>query len=118
MPEFQKSTCGCGSSVDEPCIVSDNDSDVMINWWIEALGLYQSDKEVLLSQRELTDSIINAAQILLSTQFPSIGGFQNTLLGNKLQFKPVSREISSIQIHHTGRLYTLIIHVIWFDTDA
>ena len=100
MSKFQNSTHGCGSSVDEPCIVSDNDSDVMINWWIEALGLSQSDKEVLSSQRE---SIINAAQILLSAQFPSIGGFQNTLLGNKLQFKPASREILSIQIHHIGR---------------
>ena len=74
----------------------------MINWWIEALGLYDSDKEVLLSQSELTDNIINAAQILLRAQFPSVGGFQNTLLGNKLQFKPVSKETSSIQIHHTG----------------
>lgn len=89
-------------SDDEPVVVSDSDSDPLINWWIEALGLHDTDREILLSQSELTDNIINAAQILLSTQFPSIGGFQNTLLGSKLQFKPVSREISSIQIHHTG----------------
>ena len=82
--------------------VSDSDTDPVVNWWIEDLCLYETDKEVLLSQRELTDNIINAAQALLSTQFPTIGGFQNTLSGNKLKFKPVPREISSIQIHHTG----------------
>lgn len=91
-------------SDDEAVYVSDSDPDPMVNWWIKALGLYESDKEVLLSQSELTDSIVNATQVLLSTQFPAIGGFQNTLLGNKLQFKPVSRETSSIQIHHTGTL--------------
>ena len=69
---------------------------------MDYLGLYDTDKDILLLQSELTDNIINAAQILLSAQFPSIGGFQNTLLGTKFQFKPVSREISSIQIHHTG----------------
>ena len=82
--------------------MSDSDSGPLIKWWIEDLGLYDTDKEILLSQSELTDNIINAAQILLSVQFPSISGFQNTLLGSKLQFKHVSREISSIQIHHTG----------------
>ena len=62
----------------EPIDVSDSDSGPLINWWTEALGLCDTDREILLSQSELTDNI-NAAQILLSTQFPSIGGFQNTL---------------------------------------
>ena len=47
------------------------------NWWIEAFGLYDSDKEILISQSELIDNIINAAQILLGAQFPSIGEFQS-----------------------------------------
>ena len=101
-PHFQAFTYELVGNGDEPVVVSDSGSDPLISWWIEALGLYETDKETLLSQSKLTDNIINAAQILLSAQFPSIGGFQNTLLGTKLQFKPVSREISSIQIHHTG----------------
>ena len=95
-------TCIPVSGVDEPLVVLDSDSDPEINWWIEAFGLHESDKEISLLQRDFTDNITNAAQILLRAQFPSIGGFQNTLLGNKLQFNPISRDISSIQIHHTG----------------
>ena len=38
-------------SVDEPVVVSDSDSDLVINWWIEALGLYDSDKEIPYSSK-------------------------------------------------------------------
>ena len=92
-PPFQAFTYEQVGSDDEPIVVSDSDPDPLINWWIEALGLYDTDKKILLSHSELTDSIINAAQILLRAQFPSISGFQNTLFGSKLRFKPVSREI-------------------------
>ena len=68
MPEFQKSTRRCSSSIDETCIVSDNDSDVVFNWWIEALGLYQSDKGGALITWELTDSITYPLQYLLISQ--------------------------------------------------
>lgn len=35
----------------------------------------------------LTDTEINAAQILLKKQFPNIPGLQDTVLGSKLQFQ-------------------------------
>ena len=108
-PHFQAFTYELVGNSDEPVFVSDSGSDPLISWWIEALGLYETDKETLLSQSELTDNIINAAQILLSAQFPSIGGFQNTLLGMKLQFKPVSREISDSS--HRYRLCSLYTYV-------
>ena len=45
--------------------------------------------------------MINAAQTLLKRQYPHISGLQNTLLGEKLQFTPVS-SYPAIQIFFTG----------------
>ena len=45
----------------EPVLVSDNDPDPDINWWIQDLFLNQRDREVLQAGKELTDNIINAA---------------------------------------------------------
>ena len=92
----------------EPILVSDNDPDPDINWWIQDLFLNQRDREVLQTGKELTDNIINAAQTLLSEQHPSLKGFQSTCLGHHLDFKPISRDVPSIQVLHTG-LYTTII---------
>ena len=91
----------------EPIVVSDNDPDLDINWWIQDLFLNQRDREVLQTGKELTDNIINAAQTLLSEQYPNLKGFQSTCLGHHLDFKPISRGILSVQILHTG-LYTII----------
>ena len=90
----------------EPIVVSDNDPDLDIDWWIQDLFLNQRDREVLQTGEELSDNIINAAQTLLSEQYPNLKGFQNTCLGHHLDSKPISRCIPSVQILHTG-LYTL-----------
>ena len=47
--------------------------------WIEWLHLYEPDRIALLNGKELSDTVINAAQFLLSRQFSKISGFQNTI---------------------------------------
>ena len=82
--------------------VSDNDPDSNLHWWIKSLMLYENDKEIILGDKELTDSIVNAVQCLLSAQFQHIAGFQNTILGYNLKFKSVDPNVLSLQILHTG----------------
>ena len=45
------------------------------DWWIKELNLAASNLEDLLNGSELTDSIINASQRLLSEQHPHLVGF-------------------------------------------
>ena len=56
-------------------------------------------------EKKLNDSLINAAQVLLDAQFPNIEGFQNTIWGHNLDFKPVTLCKPSVQILHTGMLH-------------
>ena len=44
--------------------------------------LFPEDKQVLLTGRWLTDSIITAGQMLLQKDYPHIGGLQPTVLSN------------------------------------
>ena len=47
--------------------------------WVSELSLTMADKEILLSQTGmLSDKHIDAASLLLSTQFPSIQGLQSS----------------------------------------
>lgn len=73
-------------------------------WWLEDLRLAVTDKEHLRTGTDLTDSIMNAAQIILQKQFPQWCGFQDTTLGELLSFRPVPLKKSGIavQILHTG----------------
>ena len=94
-----------GFSVPEVIVLSDSDPDPVCEWWIEDLNLYSVDYEVLIYGKELNDSLINAAQVLLDAQFPNIEGFQNTIWGHNLDFKPVTSCKPSVQILHTGMLH-------------
>ena len=75
-------------------------------WWLEHLRLCCEDKERLLRGMELTDSIMNAAQILMQGQFQDCFGFQDTTMGPLLSFLRIEsdklRNGSAIQILHTG----------------
>ena len=96
-----------GFSVPAVIVLSDSDPDPGCEWWIEDLNLYSVDYEVLIYGKELNDSLINAAQVLLDAQFPNIEGFQNTIWGHitwilsqlATSCKP------SVQILHTGMLH-------------
>ena len=53
--------------------------------------------------RMLTDNLINIAQNILHTQFPDIGGLEDTTLGSYLQFSIQRGRF--VQILHTGSLH-------------
>jgi len=55
--------------------------------WIPTLNLRQFDKDVITKGGLLCDQHMNAASKVLSSQFPSLQGLQNTLLHNT--FVPV-----------------------------
>ena len=71
---------------------------VRIKWWIKDLQLALSDRNALLSGRELTESIINASQMLLHHQFPRVKGLQDTALSHHMSFTPTRR--NAVQIFH------------------
>ena len=73
-------------------------------WWIKDLHLYLIDKEHLINGSEVSDNVINAAQLLLKHQFPHVAGFQNTILGYNLKFASIS-SLPAIQILHSGNLF-------------
>ena len=50
------------------------------NYWIMSLCLYQSDKECLVSENWLTDSVITASLRLLKNDHPAVGGLKPTVL--------------------------------------
>ena len=61
------------------------------------------DKDILSSPTGwLNDTIINAAQTLLKQQTTTYIGFQNTLLGANLQFRPLEMGRPFIQILHVS----------------
>ena len=71
---------------------------------------FHIDKAILqCTSKDLTDSIVNAAQALLKNQFPCYAGFQSTLLGEGLKFTPVDRRKKSVQILNTGMQSTAIV---------
>ena len=50
--------------------------------WLSNLKLLDSDKEILLNSTGwLTDAIVDAAQMLLRQQYPSLPGLQNVCCG-------------------------------------
>ena len=68
--------------------------------WIECLGLFETDREIVLSPTGwLNDRIINAAQTLLKNQFPGLSGFQDVALGQVMNFTIEFGEF--IQIVHS-----------------
>ena len=71
--------------------------------WIPSLHLLNTDKKIVSSESQwLNDSIINAAQQLLSESGAMIQGFQNTLLGKGQKFKALKSD---------GAPFVQILHV-------
>ncbi len=82
-------------------VISDSDASPRCDWWIEDMVLFAAD-HMALKSGDLTANIINAAQTMLKTQFPSVQGFQDTALLDNLNVHPVMRDRRSVQILHTG----------------
>ena len=62
------------------------------------MQLYLSDRNALLSGKDLTEAIINAVQTLLHYQFPCMKGLQDTGLSRFLSFSTIER--NAVQIFH------------------
>ena len=67
-------------------------------WWIKDLQLALSDRNALLSGKDLTEAIMNAVQMLLHHQFPRVKGLQDTGLSRFLSFSTTKR--NAVQIFH------------------
>lgn len=79
--------------------------------WLTDLQLKQSDRDILLSVTGwLTDTIIDAAQILLAQQFPNISGLQSVALGLTMAFNIQTGEF--VQILNTSRSHWLTVTTI------
>ena len=91
-----------GDSKENPLIIIQTSPVKDNDWWIKDLKLRESDRHILLNGSDLNDSIINAAQNLLKSQFSEIEGFQNTILAHNLKFKPTSSRTLVIKILHAG----------------
>ena len=47
-------------------------------WWIKDLQLALSDRNALLSGKDLTEAIMNAVQMMFQNQFPRVKGLRDT----------------------------------------
>ena len=84
--------------------------------WIECLGLFETDREIVLSPTGwLNDRIINAAQTLLKNQFPELSGFQDVGLGQVMNFTIEFGEF--IQIVHSPLNHWVTISTLMQDLN-
>ena len=79
--------------------------------WLK-IGSYvlcTAERDMLCNNEWLTDLHMNAVQVLLKTQFPHIGGLQNTtLLQSKSHTKPFTTGTGSLQIIHINNNHWVV----------
>lgn len=72
------------------------------------MGLFESDKSILLDPVGwTTDTIVNASQMLLKSQFPLLNGLQDTALGYVMSFEIQQGEFLQI-LHSAGNHWLLV----------
>ena len=81
-------------------MIGHEDASVMEEYWLRSLGLSLADRQCLRKGGWLTDSVINAGQVLLKTDYSQIGGLQPTTLGEALGF--ASQGSAFVQVIHTA----------------
>ena len=64
------------------------------------VDLPERERDIILNNQRLDDTIINRSQNILRKQFPNIGGWQDTLLC-QTSFTSIAEE--SVQVHFTGK---------------
>ena len=65
------------------------------------VDLTQQERDMILNQQLLDDTIINRSQNTLRKQFPNVGGWQDTLLHRQTSFSSIAEE--SVQAHFTNK---------------
>ncbi|XP_057297093.1 uncharacterized protein LOC130625987 [Hydractinia symbiolongicarpus] len=69
----------------------------------------KEERSAIVNKQMLTDESINIAQSLLVSQFPTIGGFQDTVVGKTQSFDIVKYEENYIQLLHAGSLHWICV---------
>ena len=69
------------------------------------------DLKLISNKRMLNDSVINAVQSILHKQYPDIGGFQDTILGQTLNFD-VYQNQPFVQVLHDGNIHWVAVSTI------
>ena len=81
-----------------------------VEMWIQELSLSETDREILLNPAGFLTDIIDAAQMLLKQEFPSLSGLQIVACGLVMNFNIEPDEF--VQIVHNGHGYWLAISTI------
>ena len=76
-------------------------------YWVSTLRLTEDHKRQITTGKVLSDIHINAAQALLSSQFPELSGFQLTNYSQNYDKLQIASN-NSIQIHHTDTFHWAI----------
>ena len=76
-------------------------TDAKTSFWVEELNLLSDHHDDILFGNPLNGDIVNASQILLSKQFPEVGGLQSTYYNNP----PAYSRAEGVQIHYTGKYH-------------
>ena len=83
---------------DQPVAKRRKGQDIVEEWVrIGKISLKNSDRKVLLEGDELSDLHINACQVLLAKQFPSLMGLKSTLVKHH-----IGEWTNNIVVVHTG----------------
>lgn len=91
------------------------------DYWIEKLGLFENDRNVLLSSQWLNDNIIYVAQQLMKMSVPdgsTIGGLQSPQCGRVCGFKPAKTREKWIQLFHVNGDHWITVSNIDVGQDA
>ncbi|XP_038046878.1 uncharacterized protein LOC119721064 [Patiria miniata] len=96
-----------------PCVTAKEDCDgetqgpsLDDDWFIQ-VGLSAKDVEILYSGEWLTDDHVTAAQKLLRRQFPALAGLQEPVLGEILQFEPMTKDGAQVMLNGGGHWVTV-----------
>ena len=71
-------------------------------------SLGYSDLKDISDRRMLSDSVVNAFQIMMDKLFPEVNGLQNPILRQTLSFK-VQKNKPFVQVLHDGKLHWIAI---------
>jgi hypothetical protein len=78
--------------------ISEDATTPETKWWIKDLQSALSDRNALLSGKDVTETLMNAVQTLLHHQFPRVKGLQDMGLSHYLSFTSTKR--NAVQIFH------------------
>jgi len=70
-----------------------------------------SDLKLISNKRMLNDNVINAVQKMIKLKYPDIGGLQDPVLGETLNFD-VYKNKEFVQVLHNGNIHWIAISTV------